>query len=678
MNKSEAIATIVSTFPDLPLILTTGYISRIAFALGQRPNHFYMVGSMGLASSIGFGLAASGDRVVVVDGDGSVLMSPSGLLLATELPGCALLHVVLNDGSYASTGGQPTSLANSRISELARACGYESVHDATEGHQLASWGGDRRWTGPTLVNCHVDPGTEVGPRIDLPLRQVFRRTREWCASRQVPVVVGAGRAGSCQPQSSLEGRELNMISDVARQDGARSDEVVVKNALASYYEQIQQGMDSLLGRTKAVAGTFRPSCGLPELSDRLIDYFGASDLSFATMTADYAGARVSLLDLRRNPGTNTTKTFASLIIVARAVAHIQLTGEDITIISPSSANKGTALRDAVARAWAAGLVAPEQLNVVVLCPETSRSKLRHTEGLAGDEQSGRNPVGLLRGQPAANVKSIAQRAVDRLDEDPRTGGRRIWYTLEIENYLVADAVRALAEADHFAGRSTTPRLHAHAVSSAYGLLGHDFGRKLLGDAARARTAPSQYLLVQHPATDDMVVSLYARGGGVAGERSVRPSYVGSDDRDVEVQQMNPRFPLVRDVRDGGIVDPTFYTRSPPTAAAMNALIDGQGGGGIVVSKLECRRRYEDVGALLAMAGISLAADPNHVREWSLNMAMTGVLNSLDRGLTDAADILVHGSGYYAIEDFESIRSIDIRMVDDVESFEQVVRDAVRR
>ncbi|NEE51635.1 hypothetical protein G3M55_44405, partial [Streptomyces sp. SID8455] len=72
----------------------------------------------------------------------------------------------------------------------------------------------------------------------------------------------------------------------------------------------------------------------------------------------------------------TTKTFASLHIVARAVQHIRQTGEPLLLTTPTSGNKGTALRDAVARAYAAGLATPEELRVLTVAPAHSRSKLR--------------------------------------------------------------------------------------------------------------------------------------------------------------------------------------------------------------------------------------------------------------------------------------------------------------
>ena len=87
---------------------------------------------------------------------------------------------------------------------------------------------------------------------------------------------------------------------------------------------------------------------LPDLDD---DVAGSSPRPWPAGTSWTARqAPEPMLDLTGNPGTHTTKTFASLLIVARAVEYIRRTGEKVVIFSPTSANKGTALRDAVLRA----------------------------------------------------------------------------------------------------------------------------------------------------------------------------------------------------------------------------------------------------------------------------------------------------------------------------------------
>ncbi len=130
MNKTEAIRAILEVSTDEPTVFTTGYASRIGCGLADRPNHFYMIGSMGLASSIGIGIAQqTGRPTIVVDGDGSLLMNPVALVAAGELDSLPLVHLVLDDGLYASTGGQVVPSRQADIAALARACGYQRVHE---------------------------------------------------------------------------------------------------------------------------------------------------------------------------------------------------------------------------------------------------------------------------------------------------------------------------------------------------------------------------------------------------------------------------------------------------------------------------------------------------------------------------------------------------------------------
>jgi phosphonopyruvate decarboxylase len=111
---------------DDVLIAATGYTGRELYACGDAANHFYMVGSMGCAASVALGLALQRPdrRVIVLDGDGAVLMRLGALaVIGHERPG-NLIHVVLDNGCYESTGGQATVSATTDLAHVAEACGY--------------------------------------------------------------------------------------------------------------------------------------------------------------------------------------------------------------------------------------------------------------------------------------------------------------------------------------------------------------------------------------------------------------------------------------------------------------------------------------------------------------------------------------------------------------------------
>jgi phosphonopyruvate decarboxylase len=130
MTRYEALQSLLTRIPDEDVALfTTGMISREAFNIRDRPENFYMIGSMGLLASLGLGLALQwpSRRVWVVEGDGSALMSLGTFpLIATCRPG-NLIHVVLDNETYESTGAQPTISATVDLAALAQAAGYARV-----------------------------------------------------------------------------------------------------------------------------------------------------------------------------------------------------------------------------------------------------------------------------------------------------------------------------------------------------------------------------------------------------------------------------------------------------------------------------------------------------------------------------------------------------------------------
>jgi sulfopyruvate decarboxylase subunit beta len=112
------------------VVCTLGLPSRELYALSDKPSRFYMLGSMGMASSIGLGLAlAQKKRVYVIDGDGSLLMNLGSLAtIAGRAPHNYCLVVVDNKG-YGSTGHLPSPTAAGRtdLAQLARAAGIQQV-----------------------------------------------------------------------------------------------------------------------------------------------------------------------------------------------------------------------------------------------------------------------------------------------------------------------------------------------------------------------------------------------------------------------------------------------------------------------------------------------------------------------------------------------------------------------
>lgn len=122
------------------VIATTGYTGRELYALDDRPNQIYMVGSMGCAASLGLGLALArrDRRIVVLDGDGAALMRLGGLAtIGSEHP-ANLVHVLLDNGIHESTGGQTTVSGSIDFTGIAAACGYPRIAAAGTPDELAA------------------------------------------------------------------------------------------------------------------------------------------------------------------------------------------------------------------------------------------------------------------------------------------------------------------------------------------------------------------------------------------------------------------------------------------------------------------------------------------------------------------------------------------------------------
>lgn len=167
LKKEEAIHLILNALHGKEVIVsTTGKTSRELFEIREelKQGHekdFLTVGSMGCASSIGLGLALNSKRkVFVFDGDGAVLMKMGALATIGHYKPSNFFHIIFDNKTYDSTGGQPTVSGTVSLSEIANNCGYlksisvSNMHDLTEGikYMLSS-------KGPVCMVVKVSPGS---------------------------------------------------------------------------------------------------------------------------------------------------------------------------------------------------------------------------------------------------------------------------------------------------------------------------------------------------------------------------------------------------------------------------------------------------------------------------------------------------------------------------------------
>jgi thiamine pyrophosphate-dependent acetolactate synthase large subunit-like protein len=178
MNRLDATRIVADLVGDAPIVASLGHPAYDLFAAGDRPQNFYTWGSMGLASSIGLGLALGrpDERVFVLDGDGSLLMNLGSLAtIAAERPPNLVL-IVWDNEEYGTTGGQPTPTAlGADLAGAARAVGLErSVVIDDEPAFREALQRAMRETGPWAIVVKV---TESRPACKPPLDCVFIKQR---------------------------------------------------------------------------------------------------------------------------------------------------------------------------------------------------------------------------------------------------------------------------------------------------------------------------------------------------------------------------------------------------------------------------------------------------------------------------------------------------------------------
>lgn len=130
MKRYNAIKKIVESLSNELIICNIGAPSRELFNIKDRAENFYMLGSMGLASSIAFGLALSKPKKKVwcIDGDGSMLMNLGSLSTIANNQPKNLTLIVIDNGSYGSTGNQKTYTSKkTKLETIAKGAGFESI-----------------------------------------------------------------------------------------------------------------------------------------------------------------------------------------------------------------------------------------------------------------------------------------------------------------------------------------------------------------------------------------------------------------------------------------------------------------------------------------------------------------------------------------------------------------------
>ena len=168
VTRQEALREVVArTSPTSTVVLaSTGFCGRELYAIDDRPNQLYMVGSMGCIVPLALGLALARPdlQVIALDGDGAALMRLGAFATVGAYGPPNLWHLLLDNGVHDSTGAQATVSPNVAFAEIAAACGYAAALDTDTLGRISEWLESPRVDGPRFARLLTRPGSPA----DLP------------------------------------------------------------------------------------------------------------------------------------------------------------------------------------------------------------------------------------------------------------------------------------------------------------------------------------------------------------------------------------------------------------------------------------------------------------------------------------------------------------------------------
>jgi len=177
-DQIRCTAAVLEATPDAALVSNLGVASYVLAGVEDRARNCYLWGSMGVTTPVGLGLALEVDeRVTVLDGDGSTLLSLGALATVARHDPPNLVVVVFDNGAFATTGGQPSGSELVDFAAVAEAVGLRAYGASSEEGFREAYDAAVAYDGAALVACRVDPvDPESRPPLDFP--HVARRFRE--------------------------------------------------------------------------------------------------------------------------------------------------------------------------------------------------------------------------------------------------------------------------------------------------------------------------------------------------------------------------------------------------------------------------------------------------------------------------------------------------------------------
>ena len=177
MRRYDALKEITEILTDELVVCNLGDPSRELYNIKDRLENFYMMGSMGLSSSIAFGLAISQPKrkVWCIDGDGSILMNLGSLSTIANNAPSNLTLIIIDNGSYGSTGDQMTyTRRKTNLEIIAQGAGFESISVIENKTEISPILKKLGW-GCHLVLIKTMPGSEQVENVPLLPEDIKKR-----------------------------------------------------------------------------------------------------------------------------------------------------------------------------------------------------------------------------------------------------------------------------------------------------------------------------------------------------------------------------------------------------------------------------------------------------------------------------------------------------------------------
>src|SRR6202000_2807846 len=167
-SRYDALREVIAHTPvaSTVVLASTGFCGRELYAIEDRPNQLYMVGSMGCVVPLALGLALARPdlRVIALDGDGAALMRLGAFATVGAYGPRNLWHLLLDNGAHDSTGGQATVSPSVSFAGVAAACGYASALETDDLARISQWLDEKPQGGARFARLFIRAATPA----DLP------------------------------------------------------------------------------------------------------------------------------------------------------------------------------------------------------------------------------------------------------------------------------------------------------------------------------------------------------------------------------------------------------------------------------------------------------------------------------------------------------------------------------